>query len=118
MEVRQNMWFQHDGCPAHYSAVAREVLNREFNGRWIGRAGPVNWPARSSDFTSLDFFLWGYLKSQVYQEVPTTRETMIQRIGNACAQITPETLLSCVQSFQARINKCIEVGGHHFEHLM
>ena len=23
LEVRQNMWFQHDGCPAHYSMVAR-----------------------------------------------------------------------------------------------
>lgn len=118
LEVRQHMWFQHDGCPAHYSALAREVLNRKFNGRWIGRAGPVNWPARSPDLTSPDFYLWGYLKGEVYQEVPTTRENMIQRIRNACAKITPETLLSCVQSFEARINKCIEVEGHHFENLM
>ena len=25
LEVRQNMWFQHDGCPAHYSMVARDL---------------------------------------------------------------------------------------------
>lgn len=54
--VRQNMWFQHDGCPAHYSTIAREVLNHYFNDRWIGRGGPVNWPARSPDLSSLDFF--------------------------------------------------------------
>ena len=33
LEVRHNMWFPHDGCPAHYAVIAREVLNREFNGR-------------------------------------------------------------------------------------
>jgi hypothetical protein len=117
LEVRQNMWFQHDGCPAHYSMVAREVLDRDFNGRWIGRAGPVNWPARSPDLTSPDFFLWGYLKEKVYKQEPTTRENMIERIRNACAEIQADTLLSCVQSFAKRINKCIEVEGHHFEHL-
>lgn len=77
LEVRNIMWFQHDGCPAHYSLVARETLDRKFSDRWIGRAGPVNWPARSPDLTSPDFFLWGYLKDKVYKQIPTTREDMI-----------------------------------------
>lgn len=118
LPIRQIMWFQHDGCPAHYSATAREVLNRDFNGRWIGRGGPVNWPARSPDLTSPDFFLWGYLKDKVFQQAPTTREYMIQRIRNACAEIPADMLLSCVQSFEKRINKCLEVQGHNFEHLI
>ncbi|CAH0559093.1 unnamed protein product [Brassicogethes aeneus] len=114
------MWFHHDGCPAHYSATAREVLNRDINGRWIGRGGPVNWPARSPDLTSPDFFLWGYLKDKVFQQAPTTREYMIQRIRNACAEIFTGMLLSCVQSlnFEKRINKCLEVQGHNFKHLI
>ncbi|EFN78226.1 hypothetical protein EAI_06607, partial [Harpegnathos saltator] len=33
----------HDGCPAHNSIAAREVLDRDYNGRWIGRGGPINW---------------------------------------------------------------------------
>ena len=37
LEVRQNMWFQHDGCPAHYSVEAREVLDHNFNGHWTAR---------------------------------------------------------------------------------
>lgn len=118
LEIRQNMWFQHDGCPAHYSAVAREVLDRDFNGRWIGRGGPINWPARSPDLTSPDFFLWGYLKDKVYKEKPTTRENMMDRITSACAEIQEDTLLRCVNSFELRINKCIEAEGHHFEHLL
>lgn len=118
LEVRQNMWFQNDGCPSHYSTIARNELNRQFYGRWIGRGGTVNWPARSPDLTSPDFYLWGFLKSKVYNEVPTTPENMRQRIRDACTQVTPEVLLSCVHSFERRINKCIEEGGHHFEHLL
>ncbi|EFN72100.1 Transposable element Tc3 transposase, partial [Camponotus floridanus] len=87
IELRQNMWFQHDGCPAHNSLVAREVLNRVYCNRWIGRGGTVNWLARSPDLTSPDFFLWGYLKDVVYKETPTTRENMMQRIRDACAAI-------------------------------
>jgi len=39
--VLGNLWLQQDGCPAHYSRAARDVLNRLFPGRWIGRGGPV-----------------------------------------------------------------------------
>ena len=64
LEVQQNMWFQHDGCSVHYSIVAREVLDHDFNGHWMLTA-PVNWPARLPDLGWPDFFLWGYLKDRV-----------------------------------------------------
>lgn len=118
LQLRQTMWFQQDGCPAHFSRAARTVLDGQFPGRWIGRGGPVNWPARSPDLTSPDFFLWGHLKEQVYRDVPTTRDNMVQRIRDACRAITPEMLERCVASFEKRIVKCIEVTGDHFEHLM
>uniref|UniRef100_A0A2R5LFM4 Putative transposable element n=1 Tax=Ornithodoros turicata TaxID=34597 RepID=A0A2R5LFM4_9ACAR len=51
------LWFQHDGAPAHSSSQARAYLDRAFPSRWIGRYGPVSWPARSPDLTPLDFFL-------------------------------------------------------------
>ncbi|EFN88855.1 hypothetical protein EAI_03455, partial [Harpegnathos saltator] len=31
------------------SIAAREVLDRDYNCRWIGRGGPINWPTRSPD---------------------------------------------------------------------
>lgn len=31
LEVRQNMRFQHDGSPARYLVVAREVLDGDFH---------------------------------------------------------------------------------------
>ncbi|KAJ8914489.1 hypothetical protein NQ315_002761 [Exocentrus adspersus] len=118
LQERANMWFQHDGCPAHYAIISREVLDREYTDRWIGRGGPVAWPARSPDLTPLDFCLWGSIKEKVYQDVPTTPENMMERIRNACRAVSRETLIQCHESFMRRIDKCVEVGGHHFEHLL
>lgn len=91
LDVRQTMWFQHDGCLVYYSVAAREVLNRAYSNRWIGRGGTINWPTRSPGLTSPDFFLWGYLKDTVYRETPTSCENMIERIKNACTKITSIT---------------------------
>jgi hypothetical protein len=33
---------------------------------WDDRDGPMPWPPRSPDITPLDFFLWGYVKSNVF----------------------------------------------------
>ena len=115
---RDVMWYQHDGCPAHYSATAREILNRDYPDRWIGRRGPVHWPARSPDLTSPDFFLWGYIKDNVYQQIPTTPENLCQQIRNVCAGISKGMLRRVQLSFEARFRKCIEVNGHNFEHLL
>ncbi|XP_076392768.1 uncharacterized protein LOC105662516 [Megachile rotundata] len=80
LHTRQIMWIQQDGCPAHYSRIARDTLNRMFPNRWIGRGGPIYFLARSLDLTPLDFFLWGYLKNKVYTEPPTTMANMRDRI--------------------------------------
>jgi hypothetical protein len=52
-------------APPHYTSLAEAFLSRQFPGRWIGRGRPITWPPRSSDFTSLDFFLWGVHKGRV-----------------------------------------------------
>src|SRR5580765_6641648 len=88
-----DMYFQQDGAPPHYSRLVTEHLNLTFPGRWIGRGGPINWPARSPDLTPLDFYLWGHLKEKVYHDRPTTPENMKERIRNACRDIRPEILL-------------------------
>ncbi|KAJ4437388.1 hypothetical protein ANN_17532 [Periplaneta americana] len=40
----------------------------------------VQWPARSSDLSPLDFFLWGTVKDSMYQKFLTTPDDMQQRI--------------------------------------
>ena len=74
-----------DGAPAHFSRVAREFLNNNYTNRWIGRRGPIAWPARSPDLNPLDFYLWGHLKTIVYD---TPMEVIRNRIIAACEKNT------------------------------
>lgn len=114
-DIRQRMWLLHDGCPAHYAARVREYLDQEFPNRWIGRGGPVPWPSRSPDLTKIDFFLWGFIKDNVYQIPPTTREDMQNRIREAFRRIDVNTLRRVERSFQERLQSCLNAGGQHFE---
>jgi len=54
LNKRGRMYFQHDGAP-HSSREVRNFLNCRFPGRWIGRGGPHNWPARSPELRPLDY---------------------------------------------------------------
>jgi hypothetical protein len=38
---QQQLWFQQDGAPAHYSNSVRQWLDNHFPNRWIGRRGEV-----------------------------------------------------------------------------
>jgi len=67
MKKMRSIVFQQDGAPPHFTTDVRRFLDRIFPGRWIGRGGPIRWAPRSPDLTPLDFFLWDYLKSIVYQ---------------------------------------------------
>lgn len=75
----RGMYYQHDGCSAHYASVVREYLDNldnEFSDRWIGRGGPVPWPPRSPDLTPLDFFLWSEIKRLVYTREYESRDDL------------------------------------------
>lgn len=118
IQTRILMWFQQDGAPPHFARIVRNYLNEIFPERWIGRGGPVQWPARSPDLTSPDFFLWGYLKNVVYRQQTTTRENMRERIINACANIPHQVLLQTIQHFHRRIQLCLQENGRTFEHFI
>lgn len=54
--ARQCMWFMHDDAPSHFSVQVRDYLTAQFGNQWIGRGGPVTWPARSPDLNLIDIF--------------------------------------------------------------
>ncbi|KZC10702.1 hypothetical protein WN55_02431, partial [Dufourea novaeangliae] len=99
------LWFQHDGYPAHYARISREVLDRNFPGRWIARGGTIQWPARSPDFNQLDFCLWGALKDKMYTNIPTAVD-MCQRIVIEYGNINPEILNNVQHSLRNRLQTC------------
>ena len=113
-----NMWMQHDGAPSHYALCSRQVMNEIFDENWIGRRGPVAWPPFSPYLTSPDYFLWGFVQERVMAVAPTTSDDMEERIRRARTEITPQMLAEVRRSFHQRINNCLQVEGHHFEHLL
>lgn len=117
LDIRRTMWYQHDGCPAHFSLDVRNHLNNIYPNRWIGRGSLFPWPARSPDLTVLDFYLWGRLKDIVFKTRPTTPEDMLGRLQNAISNISRAEIESAVLSTNRRINRCISSDGKHFEHL-
>lgn len=112
-----NIWFQQDGAPPHYSIAVRNFLNETFPNRWIGRRGPIEWPPRSPDITPLDFFLWGYLKSKVYVNRPNNIDDLKHRIRQEMRLIPPEVIENVQRETILRLEKCIEVNGQNIEHL-
>ena len=74
------MRYQHDGTPAYKSTQPCTFLAQTFDTRIIGYGGQQEWPPRSPDLTSQDFFLWGFLKSKVYERESTSKSNLLNRI--------------------------------------
>ena len=63
-------WFQQDGATCHTARETMNCLKGMFGNRLISRNAQIIWPSRSPDLSVCDFFLWGYLKSKVYEKKP------------------------------------------------
>ncbi|KAJ4432019.1 hypothetical protein ANN_20633 [Periplaneta americana] len=85
--------FQQDGAPPHFANMVRTFLDEQFPARWIGRGSPyITWPARSPDLTPPDFFLWGFVKDQVYRTPVRDLADLQERIYAAVNNVTPQML--------------------------
>ena len=76
----RRIWWAQDGAPPHRRRFVTDRLAELFGDRVIALNHVVEWPPRSPNLTPLDFFLWGYLKSKVYQTSPANLEELEQRI--------------------------------------
>ena len=73
-------WWAQDGAPSHPRIIVRDRRQELFRNRVIAFGHLREWPPRSPDLTPCDFFLWGYLKSRVYQTPPQNLEDLRNRI--------------------------------------
>jgi len=74
-----------------------------------------------TDLTPLDFCLWGWMKSEVYKEKVNTKDELVARIMNSAALIKQERhndLRRDTHTIAKRVEKCSEVDGGIFEHLL
>ena len=118
--IRSQMYFQHDGALPHYTRHVREYLNESFPNRCLDRGGPVAWPQRSPDLTPLDYYLWGNMKTSVYETKVDSRAALRHRIFAATEHIRnhPDNIASASQSLVMHAENCIATGGGHFEQLL
>jgi len=68
-----------------------------------------------------DFCLWGWMKSEVYKEKVNTTDELVARTMNSAALINQERqddLRRATRTVAKRVEKCIEVDGGIFEHLL
>ncbi|GFX38080.1 putative transposable element [Trichonephila clavipes] len=96
--------FQQDGATCHTARATINLLKDTFGDRLISRFGPVNWPPRSCDFTPLDYFLWGYVKSLVYADKPQTLDHLEDNIRRVIADIRPQMLEKVIENWTSRLD--------------
>ncbi|GFX72531.1 uncharacterized protein TNCV_4061281 [Trichonephila clavipes] len=100
----QELWFQQDGATCHTARATIDLLKDTFSDRLISRFGPVNWPPRSCDFTPLDYFLWGCVKSLVYADKPQTLDYLEDNIRRVIADIRPQMLEKVIENWTSRLD--------------
>ena len=81
----------------------------------IGKGGPAARPPRSPDINPLDFFLWGYVKTEVFKTPVTSLQHLKDRITQAFAQVTVHMLDKTWKELLRQFKMLTDNGGSHFE---
>ena len=110
-----SVWFQQDGATAHTAAHVLSYLTEVFGDHIVSKKAPLVWPPRSPDLTYPDFFLWGWLKSEVYRQPPGSLASLKNRIRAAVQRVSPATLAALGDALLARSRECLRVRGGQTE---
>ena len=70
--------------------------------------------------TPLDYYIWGHMKTLVYETKVDSRAALHDRIFAVAEQIRNhlDTIASAIQSLLVRAENCLASGGGHFEQLL
>jgi hypothetical protein len=68
--------------------------------------------------TCLDYFVFPYLKNNVFKNRPGTIPELMQVITDNCNLIDVPTLRRSLKHETKRVALCLEAEGRHFEHLL
>jgi len=98
--------------PPHFHRHVREFLNQHLLQQWIGRGTDndqmlLAWAPRSPDATPCEFYLWGYIKDQVYvPPLPASIPELKVRIRTATETITADMLQTVWNELDYRVDVC------------
>ena len=66
---------------------------------------PIPWPPRSPDITSLDFFLWGYVKNSVYKSRVKSIIDLKTRIDNVVSSVNEDMFKNMREELQMSLQR-------------
>ena len=96
--VTEETFFQQDGATSHTARDSMAAVRNLFPNHGISKYGDITWPARSPDLSACDFFLWAYLKSQVFKApAPHTVQELKNRTQQDVKGIPVEMLQKSLQ---------------------
>jgi hypothetical protein len=117
--VTEETFFQQDGATSHTARDSMTAVRNLFPNHVISRYGDITWPARSSDLSAYDFFLWGYLISQVsIAPSPHTVQELKHRIQQDVKRILVEVLQRVMGDTGKRLTECLEWNGRHLNDVI
>lgn len=114
----EKTWFQQDGASSHTAKTSIRLLEDKFRTRFISKNGPHLWPPRSPDMTAPDFFLWGFVKSQVYCQPVQSIDDLKKRIKACIRGISTEVLRNAMASLPQRCKQCVQLRGGHLPNVI
>jgi len=68
--------------------------------------------------SACDFFLWGYLKSNVYVRKPRTVDDLKVSIREEITTVPQEMLVNVMQNFEERLRTCVRQEGRHISDII
>ena len=110
--------FKQDGATPHTTRVTLQWLEERFGTRLISRGTHTPRPAHSPDLTPLDFYLWGFLKSIVYEEDPKSLTGLKTAIRRAVRSVPAAMCARVIDGVMKRVNVCHLRKGSHLEHVL
>ena len=116
--VRDEQWFQQDGATPHTSNITLQWLRDHFGDQIISRRCAVEWAPHSPDLNPPDFYLWGYLKDNVYMGNPQTIAELKNEITRKIREITPDECSCVIDNFSRRVQLCLQRRSRHLEHVL
>ena len=84
------LWIQKDGATSFTALETMVLLRNHYVEHLISRFASVNWPPRSCDITALDYFIWGYVKSEFFRNKPATIDALEDNITPVIREIFVE----------------------------
>lgn len=110
-----NPWvFQQDGAPSHTAKIVQQWLRANVPD-FIEKDA---WPASSPDLNPLDYFVWGYMLSQLKTLEITNKpdlEEFKSFLTEIWGHIPMEMVRAACTSFPQRLRRVIRANGERFE---